>query len=202
MRATRFDGGEVTVAGKSYYIPTATECDRCHGGRSDRALGFQAALLGLPERAVKRWQCSTPPDGSKTSRLRPGSRSETTAPAWGAQAMGWLHVSCGVSCHNDNPTAEGYSAGLSLLLQAAQLDGRSSVEFDARITTLDVDSPIGLWAGRKRIVAGSPDESLLYDLLRTGWHYSCRRLCGVNRIAVRSRRHSLDRQWIQRLDER
>jgi hypothetical protein len=80
------------------------------------------------------------------------------------QALGWLHINCGVSCHNDNQNSEAYVSGLRMKLDPAQLDGRSSADFEILRTTVGVPAKTPRWNNQQRIVAGSPEQSLLYQL--------------------------------------
>jgi hypothetical protein len=82
-----------------------------------------------------------------------------------ADALGWMHINCGVSCHNDNPNSKGYARGMRLQLDAALLDGRDPSAFLAVTTSVGVDATTMRWAGQKRIVPGSPEESLSYVLM-------------------------------------
>jgi hypothetical protein len=75
-----------------------------------------------------------------------------------------LHVNCGVSCHNDNPAAEGYSSDLRLVLEAHQLDGSESTEYAAIRTAVGIEAQTPGWSNTTRIVPGSPEDSLLYHL--------------------------------------
>ena len=82
-----------------------------------------------------------------------------------------LHVNCGVSCHNDNQNSGAYESGLRLKLKPDQLDGRSSANFEILTTTVGVPAQTLRWMQQRRIVAGSPEQSLLYRLAsvrRTG----------------------------------
>jgi len=76
-------------------------------------------------------------------------------------------VNCGVSCHNDNSASEGFSSDLRLRLPAEAIDGSSSAEFEAIATTVGIPAQTPRWLGRTRIVAGSPEDSLLYVLAGT-----------------------------------
>jgi hypothetical protein len=163
--ATRFAGGPVDVAGEMYFIPTAKECEQCHKGRSDRALGFEMVSLGLPgakgmtlSKLVEQKLLTDEPDDTE---LEIGDDGTGNA----APALAWLHVNCGVSCHNSNSNAEAYKSDLFLRLSAEDLDGRSSAEFDAVALNVGVDAKTPRWLGKKRIVAGSPEDSLLYQLI-------------------------------------
>lgn len=163
--ATRHSGGEVMVAGDRYYIPSSKECDQCHKGRNDRALGFEAISLGLAG-ATGLTLPKLLDEGLLTGNTIPRTVSigdDGTGKAAGA--LGWLHVNCGVSCHNGNSAAEGYTSDLRLHLEAAKLDGRSSAAFAARMTSINVSAKTPRWSGRRRIVPGAPQSSLLYTLL-------------------------------------
>lgn len=165
--ATLFAGGEVDVAGHKYYIPSAKECDQCHKGREERALGFELVSLALPQAQgmslsvlMKEGLLSVAPPSATFAIGDDGTGRA-------APALGWLHVNCGVSCHNGNSAAEGYSTGLRLRLPADGIDGRSSANFDAIETTVGVVAETPEWRNRVRIVKGNPRSSLLYMLAST-----------------------------------
>lgn len=165
--ATRFAGGEVDVSGHTYYIPSAKECDECHKGRTDRALGFELLLLGLPgatgmtlQQLISDKLLTQDP---KQTDFEIGDDGTGKA----APALAWLHVNCGISCHNSNSAAEGYTSDLRLRLPYDAIDGSSSADFDARKTTIGVIAHTPKWMDKTRIVAGSPDDSLLYQLAST-----------------------------------
>lgn len=164
--ATRFGGGDVQVDGDTYYIPSATDCDTCHKGRLDRALGFEALLLGLPGATgmnLAELESEGLLSGSVPSDLEIGDDGTGHA----SDALGWLHVNCGVSCHNANPASEAFATGLRLQLKVAEADGRSPNTFEAVTTSVNVDATVGAWLGRTRITPGSPADSLLYSLVTT-----------------------------------
>lgn len=166
-QAERFGGGMVDVGGESYYIPTAAECDLCHKGRTDSVLGFDAILLGLPGASGL-----TLPELIQAGRLTDASRVSALALAddgtgYGARALPWLHANCGVSCHTANSAAEAYSTGLQFRLLAADLDGSSTADVAARLTTIGVPAVTQRWRGGVRLVAGLPADSLMYKLLST-----------------------------------
>jgi hypothetical protein len=162
--ATRFDGGQVDVAGKPYYIPSAKDCERCHKGREEKTLGFEHASLGLPgaqgltlQELVKAGLLTDAPSATTLSLGDDGTGQA-------APALRWLHVNCGVSCHNAHSAADAYSSDLRLRLPASGLDGRSPVALDAMRTTIGVASTTPEWRNRTRIVKGSTRTSLLYQL--------------------------------------
>jgi hypothetical protein len=163
--AVRSGGGDVDIDGTSYHIPGARECDQCHQGRKDRVLGFEAIGLGVAgadgltlDKLVDRKLIAPAPKQSLMKIADDGSGN-------GAEIIGWIHMNCGVSCHNDNPAANAHSTMLRLRLSPDELDGRPASEYAAIKNTVNVDATTVRWKGQKRIVPGSPDESLLYTLV-------------------------------------
>ena len=165
--ARRFEGGDVEVSGDTYHIPTAKECDQCHKGRTDNILGFEAVLLALPDATGYRLsdllRDHRLSDVDKLEKLELGDDGTGHA----ATALPWLHVNCGVSCHNRNPASEAYKTMLSFRLQVADLNGASTREVDARTTSIDVRAVTPRWSGRTRVVPAAPDKSLAYFLAST-----------------------------------
>jgi hypothetical protein len=166
--AMRTGGEDVALAGGiNYHIPSTTECDQCHKGRLDRALGFEAILLSLPgatglnAAALKKQGLLT--GGTLPANIEVGDDGTGNA----APALTWLHVNCGVSCHNGNSAAEAYSTSLRLDLHVADADGRAPTNFDALKTSVNVNATTGRWLGKVRVVPGSPTKSLLYMLMST-----------------------------------
>lgn len=163
--ATRSAGQDIMVGNQPYRIPSATECDECHSGRRDRVLGFEQALLGLPgAQGVSLAELVS--EGLLDGFSGPTSYEIGADPnAVAANALGWLHANCGVSCHNDNPASKGNTRGMRLHLNPGLLDGRDVGEFPSVATTVDQDAATLRWFGLKRVVAGSPEESLMYELV-------------------------------------
>lgn len=163
--AMRFAGGEVDVAGDKYYIPSAKECDQCHKGRVDRALGFEQILLSLPGATgltlQKLIDGGLLTDEPSTTNVAIGDDGTGKA----AAALGYLHVNCGVSCHNGNPASEGYSSDLRMRLPPDGIDGRAPDGFESIMTTVGVKAKTPRWSGLTRITPGSPESSLLYTLI-------------------------------------
>ncbi len=165
-------GGDFTLAddGGAYHIPTFAECEKCHNGRTDHLLGFEQVSLGqqgalgltLAELAKEGLIAPSPAQ----TQLTIGEDATGVA----APALAWLHVNCGVTCHNDNSSATAYAVGMRLRLDPALLDGRplTTSAFDPLRTTLGVAAyspgwtqPV-LWT---RIVPGDPAHSLLVQLI-------------------------------------
>jgi len=95
--ATELRNGETNVAGTTYEVPSSFLCNDCHNGRPDGVLGFEAVALSSPaatgltmSQLVAQNLVTTPPSGALAV---PG---DTTTQA----TLGWLHMNCGVSCHN------------------------------------------------------------------------------------------------------
>jgi hypothetical protein len=165
--AVRSDGGDrpdVQINGTVYHVPTGSECDQCHEGRKERILGFELISLaqpgatGLTLRKLIEEGLITP----APARVELAIGDDGTGLA--TEALGWLHINCGVSCHNDNENSEAYESGLRLTLKSDQLDGRSSANFEILTTTVGVSAQTLRWMRQRRIVAGSPEQSLLYRL--------------------------------------
>ncbi len=165
--ATQSAGGDIPwgTDGGTYHIPIPSECDQCHVGRNDHLLGFEQVSLGLAgatgltlEELVSEGLISPPP--ARTS-LTIGDDGTGVA----AAPLTWLHINCGVSCHNGNSNSTAYGSGLRMRLDPTLLDGRSSAGFDARTTTLGLLATTPTWNGQTRIVPGDPTHSLLVKLI-------------------------------------
>jgi len=160
-------GGDVPVGadGGSWHIPVPDECSQCHRGRSDRVLGFEQVNLGLPgatgltlDELVSQGLIAPPPGATS---LQIGDDGTGLA----APALGWLHVNCGVTCHNGNENSIGYGAGMRLRLDPALLDGRPVAGWDTIVTTANVATVSGSAMGQPRIVPGDPADSVLVRLI-------------------------------------
>jgi hypothetical protein len=157
---------DVKLFGVPYHIPSGRECDQCHEGRRDRILGFSAVSLGLPgatgitlEDLVDEGLLDPPPARKELSFRDDGT-------GYAAQALGWLHINCGVTCHNENQNAEAYSAGMRLKLFSHDLDGRRRPkDFEMMKTTVKVPAKTQRFGSAVRIDPGSPATSLVYQLL-------------------------------------
>jgi len=151
--------------GGVYHIPTPDECDQCHNGRNDHIMGFEQVDMGLTgatgltlEQLVAEKLITPPP---ALTKLTVGDDGTGVA----AFPMEWLHINCGVSCHNDNSNSTAYGASQRLRLDPTLLDGGSSVDFDTRTTTIGVLANNPMWNGDMRIDPGDPAQSLLVTLI-------------------------------------
>jgi len=162
-------GGPVPVGdgGATWTIPSNDQCDECHQGRQDRILGFEQVGLGLMGAqgatlaVLTEMGLLTPPPASTSLTIGDDGTGLDSL------AMGWLHVNCGVTCHNSNPTAAGYGAGMLLRLDPTQLDGSppSAATWDILKTTINVACVSGSVAGQPRILPGDAQDSVIHQLI-------------------------------------
>lgn len=165
-------GGDITLEadGGPYHIPTFAECEQCHNGRIDHILGFEQISLGLsgaqgltlPQLVSEGLIAPAP---SQTSLTIGDDGTGVAAPA-----LGWLHINCGVTCHNANSTSTAFGAGMRLRLDPALLDGRAltASTLDTLRTTVGVAATTPGWVqpvAWTRIVPGDPSHSLLVQLI-------------------------------------
>lgn len=165
--ATTISYGEsVATPAGAWLIPSPQDCDACHHGRSDRILGFEAVNLGLPGadgytlgRLVQLGLVTPAP--SNTTLVIGDDGTGLDAPA-----LAWLHVNCGVTCHNANEGASGFGAGMRLRLDPRWLDGNApNATWDPIATTVGVPCTGGSFGGQPRIVPGDPAGSILVQLI-------------------------------------
>jgi hypothetical protein len=108
---TELTDGELDADGDGYEIPSQSACYDCHGGRADAVLGFEAVALS-----------TTQASGVTISTLTAGNlltappKSPLVIPgdATAAAALGYLHMNCGVSCHNRD---SGQAGNTNLLMR-------------------------------------------------------------------------------------
>jgi hypothetical protein len=169
--ASASNGGDITLEdGGTYHIPTFSECEDCHNGRMDHILGFEQVSLGLAG-AQGLTLAELVSEGLVTSA--PSSTALTIGDdgtGAAAAALAWIHINCGVTCHNGNPTATAYGAGMRLRLDPAVLDGRTltASTVDTLRTTVGMPATTPGWiqpVAWTRIVPGDPDHSLLVQLI-------------------------------------
>ena len=169
--AVRVDDGATIPRGgpdvPPYEIPTANQCNDCHGGRKDRVLGFEAVSLGLPgaegltlATLVAEGRLSAPPATTALAFPEDGSGAA-------AAALGWMHVNCG-PCHNRSSKASGENSRVYTLARASQLDPDAGVpvpSLDAYASTVGRAStfeiPDGGGATFSIIKPGDPSASVV-----------------------------------------
>ncbi len=120
--AIQTNTGVANLDGTGHTVPTRDQCRQCHVGRADFVLGFDPILLGpgasgLTMRAMHEQDLLTV--GSAGSAAVPSGLLQAVAPGDAVEqaALGYLHVNCGISCHSQEPFAEGRMNGLDLRLE-------------------------------------------------------------------------------------
>jgi hypothetical protein len=95
--ATELTAGELDANGDGYEVPSQYECNDCHQGRLDGVMGFEAVALSVPgatgitmQDLVAQGLVTEAPDAAI---VIPGNAVESAA-------LGFLHVNCGMACHN------------------------------------------------------------------------------------------------------
>jgi hypothetical protein len=179
-RATELTAGELDANGAGYEVPTQMECDTCHQGRQDFVMGFEALSLSLSAASglamgqlLDAGRLTDPP----TSALAiPGDPAA-------AAALGWLHVNCGVSCHNEDGL--GGQSGFLMRLGVATL---GSVQATDTWTT-GWNQPTTMWelpdaAMTDRLQACSAATSAAY--------YRAARRDGVDGVPVNTQMPAID----------
>ncbi len=116
-QAPEVKAGIAKVAGTDYEIPPQLACVKCHGGRLDSILGFEAVSLAAPgaqgftyaDLQSGGWLKST--NGKETI---PASALVPPGDADAQRSLGYLHANCGVSCHNRNSAGVKFMARLEI----------------------------------------------------------------------------------------
>lgn len=169
-QARRLDSGEQNVGGTKYEIPETGRCGDCHGGRKDFLLGVEAISLALPA-AQGLTLASLKQEGLLSAAPAVTQISlpeDTTGKA--ADALGYLHVNCGESCHNKNPGAGASFIGFHMRLDAIALFGNDGglavTDTDTWKTGMGVRSTLSPFdgLGYRRLAPGDLDHTLAYHL--------------------------------------
>ena len=198
--ALELTDGERNVPGTNgYEIPSQADCLTCHGGRADGVLGFEAIALahqdarGLTlERLVQ--------EGLLTHA--PGQALRIPGAPVDAEALGYLHMNCGVSCHSVNLHALGSTSGLHLRLEAGELG--SVEETDTWRTSVGVKSLFqtsGLFGGsHMRVTPGDAKRSTLLN--RMAARGDAAQMPPVGTRVVDEQGHALIQRWIDAMPVR
>jgi hypothetical protein len=159
------DLSDVQTVGQPYHIATQKECSDCHKGRQDRILGFEEISLGGPNATgytlaalVAEGRLSPPPPSVETRTPDDGTGVSTPA-------LAWIHVNCGITCHNRNSDATGNGTKMFLRLDPSDFGSKPHSEWDVFQTTVRARPITPAWAGETRIVPGAPERSLLVRLI-------------------------------------
>lgn len=164
--ATRVDTAKTIMVGdQTHYLPSPSDCEECHKGRRDRVLGFEQVALGLPDAAGETLAKLVAEHKLKgfegDTEYHVGENDDSAE----AHALGWMHMNCGATCHNDVQSSKGFSTGLRMRLEPSQLNGGPITDAAVVKTGVNVEAKTMRWLGRTRIVPGSAQDSLLYSLI-------------------------------------
>ncbi|WP_433934868.1 hypothetical protein AB3662_09665 [Sorangium cellulosum] len=156
-RALQVKAGVPRVPGTDgYAIPAQVDCIRCHAGKTDNPLGFEAIQLAAPEASgltyaelVQRGLLSTTSGGALPDPGAldvPGSATER-------RALGLLHANCGVSCHHPLGVATHFEMRLNI-----DASGRVGDVRGARVYQTAINKP------SKVRPPGAPPEARYYRI--------------------------------------
>jgi hypothetical protein len=109
--------GEVNADGNGYEIPTQSNCYDCHNGRIDHVMGFEAVALSSSQASGVTMQTLT---AQNLLTNPPASAITVPGDTATAAALGYLHMNCGVSCHN-NGNGEASNTSVFMRLNVASL---------------------------------------------------------------------------------
>jgi hypothetical protein len=154
---TELTTGEIDAEGLGYEVPSRIDCDECHAGQKDGVLGFSAISLsdpnatGLTLDALEQGNLITNPPAAPI--VVPGSPVDQ-------EALGFLHINCGIACHN-KIYGSAYYTGFWMQLEVARLDSVAST--NTWITGVN-QAPVYFSAPGvvSRIAAGNAGESAIY----------------------------------------
>jgi hypothetical protein len=109
--------GQLNANGNGYEVPTQLECNTCHQGRVDKILGFEALALSLP--SATGFTMGALADGGLLTHL-PDASLSIPGDAVESAALGWMHMNCGVACHNQG-SGLAHGTGFYMRLDVAEL---------------------------------------------------------------------------------
>ena len=113
------NAGVRDLFGTGHDVPQRSDCNRCHKGRADFILGWDLLLLGDGATGITRELLQR--EGILQHASAAALASSVPGDAIEGAALGYLHVNCGVSCHNALPKADANDVGFQLRLDNAQL---------------------------------------------------------------------------------
>jgi hypothetical protein len=162
-----------TLLPNGYEIPGVKDCDKCHHGGADRLLGIEAIALahpkaqGLPlSELVSRGLLTSPPPTTTVT-----FPEDATGKA--AEAIAYLHMNCGVSCHSARGL--GNDTGLLMRLRADEIwplvsgvapsSAQQTDIFSKSLNSVPTTGAVAQhFPGTVRIAPGAHDKSLLWLL--------------------------------------
>jgi hypothetical protein len=160
-------GMKMPVNGYNYEVPDVGTCNDCHDGSPDSILGFEMISLGLPNAEGTTLQKLVDEDLLTDAPERTSFEIGDDGTGKAREVLGWLHINCGVTCHNDGVNSKAEETDLRMKLKFEDLDGSPVNDIEVLKNLIDVPAKTTQWQGQKRIVPGKPEESLLYKLITT-----------------------------------
>jgi hypothetical protein len=164
-QAKREDNGATVEAdGKSFAIPDTNQCDKCHQGRTDRVLGFEAVGLasplaqGVTLQKLNEEKRIDPPIAPESVQIPEDATGRARA------ALAWLHANCGTACHSRGIQADATATDLWLRLDARQLAWGRVSALDPFATSVGATVKTPKWSGQTRLDPGHPEGSLIVHL--------------------------------------
>jgi hypothetical protein len=156
--------GVTDILGTGYEIPDQLACGRCHGGKTDILLGVEAISLAQPAArgiTYSELQRQGLLESDNGNEKIPASVLGLPGDEAARPAIGYLHMNCGVSCHNPNTLGTTFPSRLDIV------NGRVTalVEMDLFKTAINVPSiyqPVGTKALFYRIRPGDPARSSIH----------------------------------------
>jgi hypothetical protein len=121
QHATQINEGVEDLFGTGHSVPTREQCKTCHAGRKDYVLGWDFILLGPGAEGVTRETLAAEERLKDFGSQELEALPEIPGDAIEQAALSYLHVNCGVSCHNNNTNAASRPSGLFLRLELDEL---------------------------------------------------------------------------------
>ena len=137
----------------TYEAPSDGSCDMCHRGSRDRVLGFSAVLLAAPE-AEGTTYTSLLDKGLLDGDAPDASMLQIPGDEVSRDAIGRLHVGCGLNCHNPNNVRQ-----FQMRVEVTRGQTPARVE-DTSVIRTGLGRPSGY--GGFRIAAGDETRSAVF----------------------------------------
>jgi len=200
--AKQMNDGVANWAGSGHTVPTRDHCLECHAGRADRILGWDAVLLGEGARGIRLTDLAAV-DALDDAGVEPAMPT-IPGDAVERDALGYLHVNCGVSCHN--PRLEARARDTAVYLQLATGELRGVLDTPAVASTLNreptghapiYELPEPAAGPFYDLLPGSPERSLLLGRMRVRNHPAQMPPIASNRVDERG--VAIVSAWIEQM---
>lgn len=117
--AIQTNDGVADLFSTGHTVPSQGQCRICHQGRQDFVLGWDFALLGPGATGVTARDLAA---GGRLAGYDPAMLDlKIPGDAVEQAALGYLHVNCGVTCHNATGRGMAERSGLFMRLEAAKM---------------------------------------------------------------------------------